>query len=219
VSLVQSSIGRKILMAACGLIWTGFVFIHMAGNMLILVGAEAYNKYSHAIVSNKPLLYSAEVVLLLAIIGHATLGIWLAIENKAASPLKYSMRASPQKRATVASKTMAIQGSLILCFIVYHLLTFKYGTEYTVTYDGVVMRDLYKLVMEIFQNPGFVVGYIFCLILLGFHLSHGFGSAFQTLGLNHPQYNKFIKYGGITYAVVVAAGFITQPLYVFWMTR
>lgn len=218
MSLVRSSIGRKMLMGICGLVWTGFVFGHMAGNMLILVSAEAYNKYGHAIVSNKILLYGAESLLLAAIIGHAVLGIWLTIENKKAAPEKYAVKASPQKRATLASQTMAIQGSIILCFIIYHLITFKYGNYYDVTYDGVVMRDLSRLLFEVFQQPAYVFGYTLCLILLGFHLSHGFGSVFQTLGLNHPKYNKLVKVGGIVYAIVVAGGFISQPLYVFWMT-
>jgi succinate dehydrogenase / fumarate reductase cytochrome b subunit len=207
-----------MLMGICGLIWTGFVFVHMAGNMLILVGAEAYNKYSHAIVSNKIVLYGAEIVLLLALIGHATLGILLTAENYKAAPKKYAMKASPQKRATLASQTMAIHGTIILFFIIYHLITFKYGAEYTVEYDGVVMRDLYKLIFEVFSQPAYVFGYVICLLLLGTHLSHGFGSVFQTLGLNHPKYNKLVKCGSYVYAAVVVAGFISQPIYVFWMT-
>lgn len=217
VSFVSSSIGRKMIMGVCGAIWAGFVLTHMAANTLILFSAELYNKYSHAIVSNKPLLYGAEAVLLLALIVHATLGIKLALENRAARQKKYAVGTPASKRTTIASRTMAIQGSLILAFVIYHLITFKYGTHYDVTYDGVVMRDLHRLVLEVFQSPAYVAWYIFCLILLGFHLSHGAWSVFQSLGINHPKYNPYLKVGSVVYAVVVALGFMAAPIYVMTM--
>ncbi len=212
--MAVASIQKKMFMGICGLVWTGFVFAHMAGNMLILVSAELYNKYGHAIVSNKPLLYAAEAVLLAALIGHVVMGAWLTIENRRATPKKYVAAASGAKRVSLASRTMALQGSLVLFFIILHLITFKYGTEYLVTYDGVEMRDLHRLVLEIFQQPMYVVGYIVCLLILGWHLSHGVSSVFQSLGFNHPKYNPKIKLIGWVYSVVVALGFISQPLYV-----
>jgi succinate dehydrogenase / fumarate reductase cytochrome b subunit len=205
-------------MGICGLVWAGFVFGHMAGNLLILVSAEVYNKYGHAITSNKPLLYGAEVVLLFALVVHAFLGIQLFLENRRASPKKYAVAANKEKRASVASKTMAFQGSIVLFFIIYHLITFKYGPVYMVTYDGVEMRDLHRLMVEVFNQPGYVVGYIVCLLLLGLHLSHGFASVFQTLGLNHPKYAPIVKKISVGYAVVVTAGFIAQPVYIFLNT-
>jgi succinate dehydrogenase / fumarate reductase, cytochrome b subunit len=209
-----SSIGKKMIMGVCGAVWAGFVFVHMAGNMLILVSAELYNRYGHAIVSNKPLLYTTEVILVGALLVHAVVGISLAIENRRAKPQKYAVSATGEKRSTLASRTMAFHGSVLLFFIIYHLITFKYGTEYMVTYNGVEMRDLHRLVLEVFQRPEYVVGYVICLLLLGWHLSHGVSSIFQTLGLNHPKYTKKIKWLACIYALVVAAGFISQPLYV-----
>jgi succinate dehydrogenase / fumarate reductase, cytochrome b subunit len=218
VSLIQSSIGRKMIMGLCGGVWALFVFGHMAGNMLILVSAEMYNKYGHAIVSNKPLLYGTEAILLGTVLIHAFFGIMLSIENRKARPSKYAMSPSGEKRATTASRTMIYHGSILLFFIVYHLITFKYGTEYAVTYDGVEMRDLHRLVIEVFQNPMYVAGYIVCLGLLGWHLSHGVSSLFQTLGWNHPKYTPFIKVASCIYGVVITAGFISQPLYVILTT-
>ncbi|MBY0386195.1 succinate dehydrogenase cytochrome b subunit [bacterium] len=203
-----------MIMGVCGAIWAGFVFVHMAGNMLILVSAELYNKYAHAIVSNKPLLYATEVILVGALLVHVGVAIQLVLENRRAKPQKYAVSAVGEKRATLASRTMAFQGSILLFFIIYHLITFKYGTEYIVSYNGIEMRDLHRLVIEIFQQPLYVVGYIICLLLLGWHLSHGVSSVFQSLGLNHPKYYQKIKWAGCIYALVVAAGFISQPLYV-----
>ncbi len=209
-----ASIQKKMIMGFCGLIWTGFVLAHMAGNMLILVSAELYNKYGHAIVSNKPLLYVAESVLVAALLVHVVVGVWLTIENRRAKPNKYAVQSSNQKRSSLASRSMAFQGSLILFFVIFHLITFKYGTEYLVTYDGVEMRDLHRLIIEIFKQPLYVAGYILSLLILGWHLSHGVSSVFQSLGFNHPKYSKKIKLAGTVYSIVVAAGFISQPLYV-----
>lgn len=221
----QSTIFRKMMMGICGAVWMGFVFTHMAANLLILYSAEAYNKYSHALVSNKPLLYSAEAILLIALIGHVYLGISITIANRRANkkvklfPNKYAMAPAANKKPRFGSKTMGLQGSVILAFIILHLITFKYGPAeaegYTVVYDGIMMRDMHRLVVEVFQSPGYVFWYSICLVLLGIHLWHGFWSVFQTYGINHPRYTPILKKAGYLYAFVVAAGFLVQPIYVY----
>ena len=219
MATLSSSIGRKYLMGIAGLVWTGFVLGHMAGNLLILAGPEAFNSYGHAIITNKPLLYGTEAALILSILVHAGLGIRLAMENRAAKPVKYKVAPKNQKKARFGSSWMVWQGSFILAFVIYHLLTFKYGPEYTIVHGGVEMRDLHRLVVEVFTQPLFVVGYIVSLILLGIHLSHGFSSVFQSIGFNHPRYTPMLKTAGYVYAFVVAAGFIVQPVYVFLIYR
>jgi len=211
-----SSIARKYVMGIAGLVWTFFVLGHMLGNMTIFLGPEAYNAYGHAIVSNKPLLYGTEAALILGLLTHVILGILLSRENRKAKPKKYAVAAQNKKKVSTASKTMIWQGSIILVFIIYHLITFKYGAEYLVTYDGVEMRDLHRLIVEVFQSPLYVLGYVLCLFILGFHLTHGFGSAFQSLGFNHPRYTPVVKTVSWFYGIVVAAGFIVQPLYVYF---
>ena len=111
---------------------------------------------------------------------------------------------------------MAVHGSIVLFFIIYHLITFKWGPVYTIEYAGESMRDLHRLVIEVFSSPAYVAGYVVCLVLLGIHLSHGVSSIFQSLGLNHPKYTPTIKKVGWLYALVVAGGFISQPIYVFF---
>ena len=202
-------------MGLAGAGWTLFVAGHMAGNLLIFAGAEAFNKYGHAIVSNKPLLYGTEAFLIICLLTHVVLGINLTLKNRAAKPQKYAVTPGSEKKSSWASSFMAIQGSLILAFIIYHINTFKYGTEYTVSYQGESMRDLYRLVVESFQSPAYVGVYLVCLTLLGIHLSHGVSSIFQSLGLNHPRYNPLIKKIGVVYAVLVAGGFLSQPIYIF----
>lgn len=215
-SFLGTTVGKKYLMGITGLIWAGFVLTHMAGNMLIFVSHDAYNAYGHAITSGK-LIYIAELVLVLALITHVYMAISLTKNNREAKGQKYAVAAKGAKRVTLASRTMAIQGSLILVFVILHLITFKYGQHYETNVDGVPMRDLAKLMEEVFQQPGYVAWYVVALILLGFHLKHGVGSTFQSLGLMEGTYRNVWTKLSIGYGIVVALGFISQPLYLFLM--
>jgi succinate dehydrogenase / fumarate reductase cytochrome b subunit len=209
-----STVGKKYLMGITGLIWAGFVLAHMAGNLLIFVSADAYNSYGHALTSGK-LIFVAEAILILALITHVGLAISLTIGNRAAKGSRYAVAAGGAKKVSLASRTMAIQGSLVLVFIILHIITFKFGTYYETNINGVVMRDLARLMEEVFVQPGYVAWYVICLILLGFHLSHGVGSTFQSLGLMEGTYRATWKKLSYAYAVIVALGFISQPLYLF----
>lgn len=211
---LRSTVGKKYIMGITGLIWAGFVLTHMAGNLLIFVSYDAYNSYGHAITSGN-LIYLAEAGLILALIAHVYTAVSLTIANKAAKENQYAVAAQGQKRVSLASRTMAVQGSLILAFIILHIITFKFGTYYETTVNGVVMRDLARLMVEVFQSPAYVGWYLVCLILLGFHLSHGVGSSFQSLGLMEGTYRGLWKKLSYAYAVIVALGFIAQPTYLF----
>ena len=211
----KSTVGRKYLMGLTGLVWMGFILSHMAGNMLILVSADAYNKYGHAIVSNKPLLYGAESVLVLALVIHIYTAISLTIRNRSSKGSRYAMNSNGEKAASVGSRYMAVQGSAILAFIILHLITFKYGTYYEINLDGVLMRDLHRLVVEVFQSPGYVAWYVVALILLLFHVRHGVTSVFQSLGFLERKMQGGIQKLSWGYAIIVIAGFLSQPLYVF----
>ena len=219
LDFLKSTVGRKYVMGITGLVWMGFVLTHMAGNMLIFVSADLYNAYGHAIVSNKPLLYGAEAVLVLALIVHVATAISLTIQNRKARKTRYAMESNGEKGATTASKTMAVQGSVILAFIILHLATFKYGTHYDTMVDGVKMRDLHKLIIEIFQKPGYVFWYVISLALLMFHLSHGAHSIFQSFGVLERKMQKNLKKMAWAYAIIVAGGFLSQPIYVFLLNK
>ena len=210
-----TTIGKKYLMGITGLIWAGFVLTHMAGNLLIFAGANAYNKYGHAITSGS-IIYVAEVTLVLALIVHVGCAIALTLENRAArGNQRYAQIPNGAKGTRFASRTMAVQGSLILFFIITHIATFKYGTYYETTVDGVVMRDLHRLLIEIFKQPGFVAWYCVAMVFLFFHLSHGVGSSFQSLGLKNERSEKLIQCASMGYGLIVAAGFFAQPIYCF----
>ncbi|WP_413583048.1 succinate dehydrogenase cytochrome b subunit [Bdellovibrio sp. HCB288] len=215
-SFLGTTVGKKYLMGITGLVWAGFVLAHMAGNMLIFVSHDAYNAYGHALTSGK-LIYVAELVLVLALITHVAMAISLTKNNREAKGQRYAVAAKGTKKVSLASRTMAIQGSLILVFVILHLITFKYGHYYETNVNGTPMRDLAKLMEEVFQQPGYVVWYVVALVLLGFHLKHGVGSTFQSLGLMEGTYRSLWAKLSIGYGIIVALGFISQPLYLFLM--
>lgn len=202
-------------MGLSGLVITGFVLVHMLGNLSIFLGPETYNQYSHLIVSNKILLYGTEVILIIALLTHVFMAICLTRENRASRKQKYALPTSGAKAVSRASKSMIYHGTVLLIFIVYHLLTFKFGPYYEVTYEGIVMRDIFRLMVEKFQNIPYVIGYVVCMLTLAFHLSHGVSSSIQSLGFNHPRYTPMVKTIGCCYAIVVALGFMVQPVYIY----
>ena len=187
----------------------------MAGNMLILFSADLYNAYGHSIVSNKILLYGTELVILGALTVHVITAISLTLKNREARDTRYAMQPNGGKAATIASRFMAVQGSAVLAFIILHLITFKYGTYYETTVGGVVMRDLHRLIVEVFQSPAYVAWYIVCLLLLLFHVKHGAASVFQSFGVLERKMQSGIKSLAWVYAIIVVGGFLSQPLYVF----
>jgi succinate dehydrogenase / fumarate reductase cytochrome b subunit len=213
-----SSIGRKQLVGVAGLALALFVLIHMAGNMLIFVSDRAYNEYSHALTSN-PLIYVAEIGLLAFFSAHVIVALVISVKNRLARPHRYAVSTSGDKRTTMVQKTLWFQGLIILIFVILHLITFKYGPHYVVDYGHGEIRDLHRLVVEVFRQPIYVGWYVVCLALLMAHLGHGLGSSFQTLGFYHPRYQPMIKCLSWVYGLVVGLGFISQPLYVFFFLK
>ncbi len=211
----SSTIGRKQLMAVVGLGLCGFVLAHVLGNFLMFVGPEAYNRYGHGIITN-PLIKVAEAGLVVMFLLHVFLGISVSILNRKSRETKYAVSATGDKGASLASRTMLEQGLVILVFVILHLITFKFGPVYDVTYDGVVMRDLFRLMHEVFQSPIYVGGYVFAMAVLTLHLSHGLKSSLQTLGAHHPKYECKLKMVSCGYGLFVGLGFMIQPIYMMF---
>lgn len=207
--LLSTGIGRKMLMAFTGLALIGFLVTHLSANLLALVSKEMFNEYSHALISN-PLIYIAEFGLLAVFVGHFVTGFMVERGNRAARPVAYqeSNGAGGPSSKSIASSSMILTGIVLLLFVPLHILTFKFGAWYTVEGHPDV-RDLHRLVYEIFQSDFYVISYIASLSLMGFHAWHGFGSAFESLGASH---SKALRRFGNVFAFVLAGGFIIIPI-------
>jgi succinate dehydrogenase / fumarate reductase, cytochrome b subunit len=210
-----STIGRKQLVALTALGLSGFVMAHMAGNLLMFVSPQAYNEYGHGI-THGALYLPLEFGLAAAFLVHAFIAIRLKVRNLGARGGRYAVSPSGEKAADRASSTMAVQGLIILVFVILHLKTFRFGTHYEVDYGEGPIRDLFRLVVEVFHSPGYTFWYIAALLILGAHLTHGIKSMFQTWGVHHPRLQPALKVLSWAYALIVAGGFIAQPVYVFF---
>lgn len=214
VARCSTSVVKKVAMGITGLLLCGFLISHLLGNFLIFVGADAFNLYAHTLTSN-PLIYGAEAVLMLIFLTHLFMAIRLVIENKMARPTPYYVKRPTGRGATFASSTMPITGVVILVFLVLHLIQFKYGTYYETSVAGTVMRDLYKTVIEFFKQPLNLAWYVIAMAALAVHVSHGFWSAFQSIGFNHPKYTPCINRLSKIFAVIVFLGYSSLPIFCF----
>lgn len=214
LKFLSSSVGTKLLIALTGLAMFIFLIAHLAGNLLIFVGPAAFNEYSHKLISN-PLVYVAEAGLVLILLVHVFETVTNWASNRAARPQAYAVKeptGSPRSRKTLASTTMIYSGVFVFVFTVLHLKTFKFGAWYE-TAEG--HRDLYRLVVEIFANPAYVVFYVISMAIIFLHLRHGISSAFQSLGVDHPRWARNIVRTGMVLALLIGAGFGIIPLVIF----
>ena len=214
----SSSVGTKVLIALTGLALFGFLIVHLAGNLLLLAGPEAFNNYSHKLISN-PLIYLAEAGLAAIFLLH----VWKTVRNfgrnTAARPARYATKkpAGHTSRKTLSSTTMILSGTTIFVFLVLHLKTFKFGAWYDAAEPGV--RDVYRLTIEVFQRPGYVIWYVFMMVLVGMHLRHGITSALQSLGAIPPGVTRKVLAAGAVVAVLIAGGFALIPIWVYFFTQ
>jgi succinate dehydrogenase / fumarate reductase cytochrome b subunit len=200
-----SSIGKKSLMAVTGLGFIGFLVAHLAGNLTIYGGPGAFNSYAEHLHSLGFLLTLAEWGLLLLAAVHITTGLLLYLENLRSRPIRYKVDRRAGGR-TLGSGTMPYTGLLILLFVVYHLLNFHFVDKSTTT--------IYQIVANTFTNPLHVGLYFVAMAVVAVHVSHGFWSLFQSLGVSHPKYSGPIEICGLALSVVFGVGFGFIPVYV-----
>jgi len=195
-------------MALSGLVLAGFVLGHMTGNLLMFKGPEAINAYANWLHANPGLLWGARIVLILSTIAHIWAGILLTLENRAAREGGPAVDAT--RRASLSSRTMPYSGTVILAFLIFHLLHFTFRQ---LALGGVDFGDnVYKMVIAGFTQPAVAIFYIVSLILLGLHLSHGVSSVFQTLGLRNERWRSRLDGVASLYAWILVLGFVSIPL-------
>ncbi|MBT9315972.1 succinate dehydrogenase cytochrome b subunit [Leptothoe spongobia] len=216
LTLHQSAIGKKLITGISGLALVTFVIIHMAGNLILLVSADGYNQYGHTLEQLGPLLWLIELILLGFVVFHILMGVQIFLGRLQARPQGYATYASAGNPSyqTLSSRTMIVTGLVLGCFLVWHLLTFKFGTRYTV--PGSDVRDLARLVIEKFQQPLYAFSYTGVLVMLASHLRHGIWSAFQSLGALDTTVRPAMYVASLVLAISIALGFVALPLGIYF---
>jgi succinate dehydrogenase / fumarate reductase, cytochrome b subunit len=215
---LSSTIGRKLLMALTGLFLILFLVVHLIGNLQLLKHDEgqAFNVYAQFMTSN-PLIKTVGYINYTLILVHIIWALLLSRKNSAArGPQGYAVS---KNSSHWTSRNMGILGTFILIFLVIHLRGFWYEMHWggipTKNYEGKEVKDLYTVVENAYSNLAYVGVYVISMLLLAFHLWHGFISSFQTLGVNHPKYNPVIKFVGKAFAIIVPALFALIPIWMY----
>ncbi len=201
-----SSVGKKYIMAVTGFMLGGFLLVHAAGNSSIFFGRHAFNSYAEHLHSLGFLINIAEIALLSVFLLHIITGISLFLQNLSARNNRYAVRKSAGGR-TWGSRTMPYTGLAILAFILLHLINVRFVNQHQPVADivnAVLTRPVYSLV------------YGTAMLILGLHISHGFWSVFQSLGVNHPKYNGLLRTISWIGCLIIAGVFIAIVLVLFF---
>jgi len=223
-SYFGSSVGTKVLIGTTGLLLFFYLLLHIAGNLLVFLGPATFNGYSYILVHN-PLIYPVEIGLAAVFVLHIYKAVTNWWANRRARPVNY-YRASRRlfgwgwagftSRKSISSSTMIFSGSIILLFVIIHVAQFRFGSEYAVTdATGNEIRDLYRTEIENFSSILNVIFYEFCVFVVGAHIWHGFSSAFNSLGADHPRYTPWVLRAGKVFAVSIGGGFLIIPVWVY----
>jgi len=205
INTLTTSIGKKLMMAVTGLGFCAFLVVHFMGNTTLFGGESAFTAYAEKLHSLGLLVTIAELGLLGMALIHVTTGITLFYQNIKARPIRYSMNKTAGGR-TLGSRTAPYTGVILFAFIIIHLLNFHFVDK--------TDRGIYQIVSETFAKPGYVILYVLAMIVVALHVRHGFWSAFQTLGANHPKYMPLIMAISIIFGLAIALGFGFIPIYI-----
>jgi succinate dehydrogenase / fumarate reductase cytochrome b subunit len=222
IAFLTSSLGKKLIMSLTGLFLMIFLVVHLSGNFQLLLHDEGknFNLYTKFMTTN-PVIKTISYLLYFFILLHTIQGLVLWRQNRTARKSRYAV--SGTKTSTFASRNMAYLGMIIFIFLVIHLWQFwfqmKIGGLDMITYAGhEPVNNLYEVVAYAFGQWWYVIFYVICMVFLGYHLLHGFQSAFQSLGINHKKYSPLIKGIGAIYSIAVPIGFAAIPV-IFYLLR
>ncbi len=216
--LLESSLGKKVIMGITGLFLISFLLVHCGINACIFVndGGLLFNSAAHFMGTNI-LIRTMEVVLFFGIILHIVQALLLTLHNKKARPINYA-KTNGSANSTWYSRSMGLLGTLLLIFLIVHLGHFWVKSRFT-GLPGLDINghdNLYAEMKIVFSFGGAVLIYVLGMISLAYHLLHGFQSSFQTLGLNHKNFTPFIKKLGIIFSIVIPLIFALMPLAMYF---
>ena len=217
-ALIKSSLAKKYWMSATGLFLCTFLIGHLVGNLQLLLPPDealvVFNEYARFMTTN-PLIKILSYLTYFSILFHAVDGILLVIQNKKARPVQYAYN-KPSVNSSWASRNMGLLGAIVLFFIIVHMRSFWYEMHFgSIALDVNGNKDLYTITTAAFQELWYVVMYVLCMIAIAFHLSHGFASAFQSIGANHAKYTPVIKKVGAAFGILIPLAFAIIPVFLY----
>ena len=204
---LSSSVGKKTVMALTGLSLVGFLVVHLLGNFTLYTGGiEGFNEYAAKLEDLGGLLMAAEVGLFAIFVIHMGLALRIARENKRARQENYRIR-STMGNSTAASRSMAITGMIVGAFLIVHIIDFRVPTLFG------EIDNIGEAVVARLGSPVGATIYLVGILALGLHLRHAIQSAFQSLGLENPNWSPLLRLGAQTLAWALAVGFASFPIY------
>ena len=209
-ALWDSSVGKKAVMAATGLIMVAYLITHVLANLLVFQGPDKINAYSAFLHGTGGALWAARLVLLAAVVLHIVAAVQLTLRRQAARPVGYAAGREPQV-STLASRTIRWGGALILVFLVYHILHFTIGTVHRSFVEG----NPYHNVATGFGSPLVVLFYELAMAAVGLHLYHGIWSSGRSLGVSSPSPRPLRRQLALALSVIVWGGFAAIPIAVY----
>lgn len=217
-NFIQSSLGKKLLMGLTGLFLISFLVIHCLLNSFIFFndGGLLFNEGAKFMAKN-PIIRIMEYVLFAGLILHCVQALILTMQNNKARPVKYAVN-NGAANSKWYSRSMGVLGSLLLLFLIVHLAHFWVKSRFTGLpgEDANGNDNLYAVMQEVFHMGWVVFVYVGGVIALAYHLLHGFPSAFQTLGWNHPKYNGLIKTVGTLFSIIIPLIFALMPIAMYF---
>ena len=207
-------------MSITGFFLMSFLLVHLTVNLLLIVddSGELFNQGAHFMGTN-PLIRIVEPILAIGFLMHMIYASLLTLNNMSARPVNYKT-VDQSESSTWASRNMFVLGTLITIFLVLHIMNFYWKLKVshdlpaTVMVGGVEMENAYALVAGLFKSSLlYDLIYIAGAVFLGFHLTHGFWSAFQTIGWSGSKWRKRLEFLGKVFAYIIAVGFSIIPLY------
>lgn len=206
-------------MAFTGLFLIGFLIVHVYLNAQIFLpdGKEKFLAGAHFMGTNA-VTRILEVGLVLGFLLHIIQGLMIWSQNsKRRTQGRYAVKAG-NATSKWYSRSMGLLGTLVLLFLIMHTSHFWIPNRSNQFMTGEEI-DLYEKMRSVFQSPVVVVLYVIGCISLGFHLVHGFYSAFQTLGMGTKKYKMILRNLGIAFSIIVPILFALMPIafYLHWV--
>jgi len=214
-SYFSSKIFQKALAALSGGFLVLFLLGHLVGNLQLFIpgelGQKQFNSYALFMTTN-PAVIALSYLTYTSIILHSILTLYLVLKSRLARTVRYQV-SSGSSNSSWASRNMAFLGTMLLIFLIIHLRSFWYEMHFgDIGLDKWGNKDLYTVTVSAFQDVLYTAFYVLSMLMLSFHLSHGVGSAFQTLGLSTSKYEKIINFVGKSIAVLIPLIFASIPI-------